>query len=360
VNTSISVTEAQSVLNSLTNKDIFLSCGYGGVMFVEIGNLIDYHFEHIKGSPTTRKYGEYQLFCDENWTFSDSSGKRIDRWTSSSFETDSLFDSIGVQKLEQIEIINGFERTIFHISSGFTFTIHRDDAIDTFSLSLIPEKKRLRVFGNGNIKFEEYEDDRSYLKEIKPRPKRTETISVSKEFIQPTINQKIASIEVRSGTCFSINLGDDCRRLLSKEDQAIWINPLHRWSLSIDEVWVLKHGEDIVLDVRKERFHFKEKLISHLKDKLIIKITFDENGAGTKIIFSDGYTLVVLETSRYSRWDMHDVITGFTVGSYRGQGLVYRVSPPIPVRNKYNTDDVHLNSILFELQFYRDFFAGNL
>lgn len=378
VNKSVSVIQAQRVLDSLVDKDIFLSCGYGGVMFVEIGNIVDYHFEHVEGSPTTRKYGEYRLFCDENWSFSDGNTTQIHRWTSSSSETDSLFDSLGVRKLEKIEILNGFERTVFHISGGYTFTIHRDDAIDTFSLSLIPEKKRLTVFGNGNIEYEDYEDDRSYSKKRKPRAKRTETVSIDRnflrdqkadllpislekahEFIRPIFNQKIQNIEVRSGTCFSLAFGDDCRKLLSKEDQKIWLNSMHRWSLSIDEEWVLKQGENIVLDVRKERFHFNEKLILHLKDKHIVEIIFDENGAGTKIIFNDDYSLVVLETSRYSRWDIHDFETGFTVGSYRDQGLVYRVSSPIHVQNIYNTDDVHLDSILFELQFYRDFFAGS-
>lgn len=378
MNTSISVTQAQRVLDSLADKDIFLSCGYGGVMFVEIGNIVDYHFEHVEGSPTTRKYGQYRLFCDENWSFSDGNTTQIHRWTSSSFETDSLFDSLGVQKLEKIEIINGFERTVFHISGGYTFTIHRDDAIHTFSLNLIPEKKRLTVFGNGNIEFDDYEDDRSYLKKSKPRPKSTETLLVDRnflrdqkadllpislekaqEFILPILHQKIQNIEVRSGTSFALTFGDDCRKLLSKEQQKIWLNPQHRWSLAIDEEWVLKRGEDIVLDVRKERFHFKEKLTLILKGKLITDIVFDENGSGTKIMFSDDYSLAVLETGRYSQWDIHDFKTGFTVGSYRDQGLVYRVSSPIHVLNKYNTDDVHLDSILFELQFYRDFFAGS-
>jgi hypothetical protein len=184
VDTSISTIEAQKILNTLANKDILLSCGYAGVMFLEIGTINDYHFEHVEGRPTTRKYGEYRLFCDENWCFSDGDTTEIHRWTSSSSETDALFDSLGVRKLEKIEIIKDFEQTVFHISGGYTLTIHRDDAIDTFSLDLIHEKKRLTVSGNGNIKFEDYEDDRSYLQKSKPRPKPTETVSVDRSFLR--------------------------------------------------------------------------------------------------------------------------------------------------------------------------------
>jgi hypothetical protein len=131
MNRTITVKEAQKILNSLVNQDIFLSCGYGGVMFVEIGNITNHPFEYQEGKSITRKYGECRLFCDETWSFSNGSNVSIDRWTSSSFETDELFKSLGVQKLEKIEIVNDFEETRFHISGGYTLTIIKDDSKDS-------------------------------------------------------------------------------------------------------------------------------------------------------------------------------------------------------------------------------------
>jgi len=378
MNRTISVKEAQRILDSLTNKDIFLSCGYGGVMFIEIGNIVDYHFEHVEGNPTTRKYGKYRLFCDENWSFSDSCTTQIHRWTSSSFETDELFESLGVKKLEKVEIVNDFEETRFYISGGYIFTIIRDDSIDTFSIELIPDKKKLTVFGNGNIEYTDYEENLSYMKKGKPHPKRTETISIDRsflrnqmpdilklsyekaqEFIFPLFNQKIQSIEVNSATRFSLSFGEDCKKLFSKKDQEDWSTPLYRWSLSINEVWVLKKNKEIILDVRKEKFHFEEKLIYLLRGKYLVDIVFDKNGAKTEIQLSDDYTFVVLEADRYSRWDIHDFKTGFSVGSYRDEGLIYRISSPSYVMDEFKTGDVHLDAILYETKFYRDYFAMN-
>lgn len=377
-NTKISAIDAQKILDTLVNKDIYLSCGYSGVMFVEIGNIVDHHYECEQGKRSTRKYGDYRLFCDENWSFSNGKDTQIDRWTSSSRETDDLFESLGVCKLEKIEVINNFEKIIFYISEGHTFTIIRDDSIDTFSIVLIPEKKKLTVFGNGDIEFKDYEEDKGYLKKGKPRPKRTEAISVDRsflrnqmpdllpvsfkktnEFIQPILNQEIRAIEINSGTCFTLCFGDDCRKIFSKEDQKSWHNPTYRWSLTIDELWVLRKDEKVSLDVRKKRFYFEEKLVSFLKNKQILEINFDKKGVETQIIFSDEYTLRVLETNRFSKWYLHDFLTGFSVGSYRDQGLVYRISSPIHLSNKYQTGDVHLDAILYELKFYRDYFAGN-
>jgi hypothetical protein len=379
MNKTISVKEAQKILNSLVNQDIFLSCGYGGVMFVEIGNITNHTFKYEKGKSITRKYGECRLFCDENWSFYDDKDIRIDRWTSSSFETDELLESLGVRKLEKVEVVNEFEQTRFHISGGYTFTIIKDDSIDTFSVVFIPDKKKLTVFGNGNIEYIDYEEDLSYMKKGKPRPKFTKSISVDRtflrnqmpdvlplsyqktqEFITPLFNHKIKSIEVTSATRFSLNFGEDCRKLLSRENQKTWATPMFRWSLSVDENWVLEKNEEVLLDVREEKFYFEEKLKKLLKDKYLVDIIFDKNGAKTKIQLSDDYTLVILETGRYSKWDIHDFKTGFTVGSYRDQGLIYWVSSPIHVIDEFKTGDVHLDAILYEMKFYRDYFAKNV
>lgn len=378
MNKTISVKEAQKILNSLVGQDIFLSCGYGGVMFVEIGNITNHTFEYEKGKSVTHKFGEYRLFCDENWSFYDNKDSRIDRWTSSSFETDELLESIGVRKLEKIEIVNEFEETRFYISGGYTFTIIKDDSIDTFSVVFIPNKKKLTVFGNGNIEYKDYEEDLSYMKKSKPRPKPTK-ISIDRnflrnqmpdalplsyqkaqEFITPLFNQKIQSVEVTTATRFSLNFGVDCRKLLSKEDQKTWKTPMFRWSLFVDEIWVLKKKKKVIIDVREEKFHFEEKLTSLIGDKHLLDIIFDKNGAKTKIQLSDDYTLVILETGRYSRWDIHDFKTGFTVGSYRDDGLIYRISSPIHVMDEFKTGDVHLDAILYEMKFYRDYFAKNV
>jgi hypothetical protein len=379
MNKTISVKEAQKILNSLVSRDIFLSCGYGGVMFVEIGNVTNHTFEYEEGKSITRKYGECRLFCDENWSFHDDKDSRIDRWTSSSFETDELFESLGVRKLEKVEIFNEFEETRFHISGGYTFTIIKDDSIDTFSVVFIPDKKKLTVFGNGNIEYADYEEDLSYMKKGKPRLKPTKSISIDRtflrnqmpdvlplsyqkaqEFITPLFNQKIQSIEVTTATRFSLNFGEDCRKLLLKENQKTWKTPMFRWSLSVDENWVLKKNKKVILDVCEEKFHFEEKLTSLIRDRYFVDITFDKNGAKTKIQLSDGYTLVILETGRYSRWDIHDFKTGFTVGSYRDEGLIYRISSPIHATDKFKTGDVHLDAILYEMKFYRDYFAKNV
>ncbi len=377
MNTKISIATTQEILDTLVSKNIFLSCGYGGVMFAEIGTIEDRNFEYEKGKPTTRKYGEYRLFCDENWCFSDGKTIRFDRWTCSMQEVDDLLESIGIQKLEKVEIINNFEKISFHISGGHTFTIIRDDSISTFSIVFIPEKKKLTVFGNGNVKFENYEEDMKYLK-MKPRPKRMKTIPIDKDFlrdqipdllpislekakelIQPVLNERIQAIEINSGTQFTLCLGEDYRRFLPKKDQKNWSSPMYGWSLSIDEMWILKKANEIVIDVRKERFHFEKKLLSLLNNKQILKISFDNKDAKTQIIFSDEYSLSVLDTNRYSSWSMYNRQTGVGVGSNRNQGLTYRISTPIHLFDTYQTGEIHLDAILYELKFYRDYFADD-
>ena len=374
--TKISDPTAQKILDSLIGKDIFFLCGYGGVMLVEIGKLEQHCFEPEAGKHATRTIGQYRVFCDENWSFSDGKGTQIDRWTSSTPEANELFESIGVQKLERIEVISDFEKTIFHISGGHSFAIRRDDAIETFSIALIPEKTRLSVSGNGTIEYQDYEEDLSFLQKSETLRKLAPTITIersflrnqipdslhissakAKEFIQPILHQQIRSIDVTSGTRFTLCLGEDSRKSLSKDDQINWPNPMNRWELSIDEVWILKKNNEIVLDVRQERFHFEEKLASFLKNKQILEINFDRRATAIEIKCNEGYSLTLLDTNRYSSWQMYDRQTGLRIGSQRDLGLVYTINVPAHLSDANNTGDIHLDAVLYELAFYRNYFA---
>lgn len=359
------------ILDKLANKEIYLSCGYGGVLFVEIGN--------IQAKDTAPKRGDYRLFCDETWTFSDGKDVNIDRWASSSRETDDLFESLGVRKLERVEVVNNFEKTLFHLSGGYVLAIIRDDSIETFSIEFLPEKKKLTVFGNGKTELKDYEEDLSYLKEIDPYPPKTKTVAVdrsflrdqapdqlstsytkAREFVEPILNKKIQAIKIDSGTRFTLCLGADYRKILSKKDQKSWHKSLHRWSLSIDELWILKKENKVVLDVRQERFHFRKKLTSFIENEQILEIKFDEKGFKMQLRFSNNYSLELLEANRYSQWYLHDFLTGLSVGSDLDPGLVYRIGSPIHLLNEFQTGDIHLDAILYELKFYRDYFKQGL
>lgn len=363
-NTKINITQAQDLLNTLVHKDISLSCGYGGVMFVEIGNIISHEFEYEEGKKTTRKFGDYRLFCDENWNFCDGKDINIDRFTSSSKEVDDLFESLGTQKIEKIEVINNFEKTIFYISGGYKFTILKDDAIDTFSISMIPENKKLAVFGNGEIELKDYVEDKWYLKEKKPRPARTDTVTIdrgflreqsadllplslqkAKEFINIVLNKKVTEITVDSGTRFTMSIEDET-------------NKLGKINLSIDDLWLLKKEKEILIDVSVERFKFENNLKNLILNKKILDIKFEDNGNNLTIIFEDNLSLTILETNRYSRWSMHNFSTGIMIYSIKNEGLEYRISSPAHLSNKYKTGDIHLDAILYELEFYRNYFSS--
>lgn len=132
---------------------------------------------------------------------------------------------------------------------------------------------------------------------------------------------------------------------------------LPRWHLSVDELWNLFQGETLLLDAERDKFTFIEKLKLMLLNQCIIKFGFEHEGKSAEIHFSNGYTVRLKESGRYSRWYLHDYLTGLSLGSYRDEQLVYRLSIPDHLEQKYQSEDIHLNNIRYQLDFLRDFLA---
>jgi len=373
---TISFTDAELLMQNLVGKEIFISCGYGGVLFLEIGNITEHEHEYQEGLFTTRKIGNYRLFSDEDWKYTDSE-KNIERWgCDSSAKTDENFKKVGICVIEKIVITDTFEQTTFILSGNKSITIFKDDSLDTFHLILISEEKKLTVYGNGRCEYKDYQEDKFWLKQAKPRQKQSQTVtfdrsvfrqycpdlsplSVTKamEYAHNLLGQKVENIKVESATRFSINIGPSYRNNLSEKDKKLWTREIPRWSIRIDEIWSLKKDGVVLLDVKKEKFHFAEKLKQELIEKRIIAITFDHKGKAAQFEFTEGYLLELQDSGRFSRWDIHDFLTGFTMSSYEKDGLQYRISAPIHLQDKYDTGDIHLDAMLYQLDFYKNYFS---
>ena len=356
--TNLTLAETQQLLEQLSGKKMLLSCGYGGVIFSEIGQITEHRYEYVEGQFTTRQYGSYRLFCDENWQFQTASGIRIDRWTSSSHDCEELFTTIGIQTITQIEISNNFDETRFALSDGSVFTIIRDDSIDTFQLTLIPEQKKLTVYGDQRVELVDYQVDELPFKPRQPRPKPTPTVEIDREFLRKQMPDYLTISPAKANEFMSIILNQTVEKVVAESATVFSLEFAdRRWTLTIDELWALNQDNQVVLDVREAKFHFTEQLSAALIGQKIEAIHFEKSGKKLTLQFSDGYTLSVQESDRYSRWGFHDFATGLSISAYRDHGLSYRVSAPIHLYDSYKTADVHWSAILYELHFYRQYFA---
>lgn len=130
--------EAEQYVRKLVGKPARLSCGYGGVLFLEAGELKD---EEIPGRVPPLFRGTYRLFCNEKWEFIQPSGEKIARFTSSSTKDDEVFWNMGAQTIEKIEIERAFEKIGIYFSGGYQLMMIKDDELETFHLTLESEKK---------------------------------------------------------------------------------------------------------------------------------------------------------------------------------------------------------------------------
>jgi hypothetical protein len=334
------------------------------VLFLEAGELKD---EKIAGRAPPLYRGNYRLFCNEVWEFTLPSGTKIARFTSSSAEDDEIFWQMGEQVIEKIDIEGTFEKTHVHFAGGYHLTILKEDELETFHFTLKPEEKILSVNGDGTFELSEYipepkQPHRVWLKESKSvsieRSLLQEwagdlfPISTSKaqELIKPIFGEEIQQIEARSGSTFLLRFGSrDIRTKLGHTP--------FRYYLSIEEVWMVFKNGEAVLDAKKDAFHFIDTLISLLNSQTINSFQFKSSNTVAKIEFSDGVSLQVKESSKYARWHFHDFFTGLSLSSTQDNELAYRLSTPDHLEEKYQSDDLHLSHIHYELDFWREYLA---
>lgn len=368
---NISKEEAIQWLKKLEGQDAITTCGYGGVIFIEAGTL-----QKPKRRSGFRMYGTYSLFCDENWQFETADKKVIGRWTSKSTEDDKLFEDMGMRRIERIEVEGAFEQTRFYFAGGYIFTILKDDALTTFDMKILPEHKRLSVNGDETYELNDYEEDRWWRNKPHTFTKKKNPFPVTREFVQEhfpdlrplsvaraqecinaALRETVQSISISSATTFSLGVGVDYRTFMSLEQRDNWKTVLSQWNISIDELWTLSQGETVILDAVRDKFHFIDKLKEYLVHKKLLSILFDEAGKDAVLTFSGGYVLKLRDSGRYARWGVSNNLTGILIYSHRDEGLVYRISIPTHVQEKYDTDDSALSCILYEVDYFRSRFG---
>ena len=362
VKEKISLDQAKTYLELLIGQEVHLTCGYGGVMFLDFGNLKETNYP---GRVPKLYYGDYHLFCDETWEFETKSGKRFDRWHDplSSFNRDRYFGRLGVRSVEKVEAIGAFDRVKFHLSGGYIFTIVKVDELSTFTLTMFPEQQRMRVLGDGSVELSSGIDEQhSWSKPGKIHKRPSKNVSISREFFrthcpeyQPisfdkareftslVVGQPVQNVEITSGTKFTINFGLD-----NHSDS----NSLSRLYLSIGELWTLKADKKEVLDVSQHRWNFGEKLQNVLTGKKLTGLNYSAEGKDLLLEFEGGYSITLQDSGRYSRWDFTDRFTGICIDSIREDGLRYLLSTPRHSSKAFTKQDIHLDGILSQLAFY--------
>lgn len=355
----ISADQAKEILSNLTGKPAIFSSGFGGYLAGEIGKLKEVKVKYSDGSEWIKQDGEYRLFADESWEITKDGKVIFNRW-GEKHEIDKFFESIKGRKIDRVNIIGEFKRIVFCIDD-YNLEIIREDSLTTMLLDIIPESRKLRVNGDGTFDLtiiEKNKDDNKpvykYKKDgvleisrkfLAEREVDLLPLSVQKttEFLASSFSGKIKEVQADSGTKFTLRFGEP-------------IDNISRWYLSIEELWTLNFKNDVVLEAKKNAFHFEEELTQLLRESKIEKIEFDDY-LNLNVYFSNGYYLSTRDTKRYSKWGWHDYKTGLSIEASRDNKLQFRINVPTRLYGKEPTGDIYLDSMLYELDFYRKYFS---
>lgn len=307
----ITLDQAKEYLQLMIGKPAWIDRGYGGIIFLEVDGL-QRHPKKYKGKVVNTLYsGEYRIYCDENWEFA-SPRKTVDRWHSEISDIEKLFKNFHIRKILNIEVEGNFDKTHFYFEGGYRWTIVKDESLTTFHYDMARETTEMYVDGNGTIELIEYgvyeEHPWRQKKTYRRRRKESEKITIprklfrkhypgllsidpkkAKEFISNMYGEKIQTVEINSASKFTLGFGK--KHVINQ-----FGDKRARWQLRIEEIWTLSQSNEILLDVKKDKFFFEDKLKKILRDKKILYINFDKDGQNLHIKFEDDLVLQLSES----------------------------------------------------------------
>lgn len=324
----------------LHNQDLVIEVGYGGVLFVEIGDLKPrkYQPQRVKGT--------YRLYSDEYWELKLTGQRVTDRWSKNA----NLAEELGSNSIESISFIKGAKQTCIKLATGHELILHRKEELTTWIIDNDKERHSIILLGSGKFIIRDCTPWRETP--IKKRKKHKsdpiakqfykEDLPLSPDIVNKILSQihgsKIEDVFENSGVSFAMDMTGGWR-----------FNANCNWQL-IDA-----QGKTLV-DSTTNRFAFIDKLLQLLVGAEVEEINFSDNLSETWLILRNGLKLLLPQEKRYQLWSMFNAVEGYHIDA-RGDGTFSHVIlVPDRLKNKYFYSErgPEFANVLYALDLYRE------
>lgn len=359
----ITLNQVETYLKELIGKETLLDMGYGGVLFLKIGDLKKKTGFNAYGREFIYVEGKYSLFSDENWQVLHKGNLFIDRW-----KTSRLGVSPKINKLKNLKIINFQileDKTIITLEKDYQVIISQDKSLRTWSVSFIDEGFSIGAEISGGFyksPYEPLEYKKPSAKKIANRNKQRkldddpafksmykEDMPIAPHHVRALVidlvGTKVSSVEEDSGDTFRIGLND------------------RDWVISINDSWQLEQAGKIIADSVKDKFNFVKAISQVLKNKKIISFDFDDDLNKTTIRLNSEAVLTITKTrdmhGEISLWTIYNRKKSYHISAYRNQELTHIITVPENLKEKYfyNKKGSSFASSMYALDFYREYLA---
>ncbi|MBP7875837.1 hypothetical protein KA012_02480 [Candidatus Woesebacteria bacterium] len=334
-------------LESLTvGQPIAASLGYGGVLFIEIGEALEPVLENGMQQP----YRKIGMFVEEWWELRHQGKTIATRFDDTPAE--EYFEQIAGKKIGSFTISPDCKKTSITVGE-YTIVIPQTEQLVTWSLSHRTQGFEIHLTGTKRFKIKNYFFQRPG-RSGENHPTRPETLfdqfyredlpisqdNVNK-LMQPMLGGVVQEVREMSGVDF-------CLELSGKE----------KWLLSVDSEWSLSRGEKSILSSKSHRFVFLEPLTKYLLQKKLTNILLQKEG--TTFTFGTSLHLVIKQQKTLRLWWCLNRSKNISI-SARGNGTFEHVlwCPPELqekyLQSKYGSTAADL---LYSLEVYRDLLAA--
>jgi hypothetical protein len=325
-NQELTESEVQDKLSQLRNVDVATEMGYGGVLFVNIGNLI-------------------QLYSNEFWEIKLGEKKLADRWSTNA----DLVKQLGPHTIESISFVEGTKQTHIKLSTGHVLVIYRQDELRTWEINHNQERYSIILLGTGKFLITDYKPkEETHPKNSKhqlldPAIKQfyKEDIPLSSTIVSKLLKQivgtKIGGVFQHSAIGFTIDMSSTWRF-------SVYCN----WRLVDDK------GKSSV-DSTTNRFAFMDSLLKLLIGVEVKELIFSENLRETQLVFNNGLLLLLPKEKRHHLWTISNHTEGYHIDALGDGTFRHTILVPDELKDKYRYTGKGSNftDILYALDLYR-------
>ena len=338
------ISSKQKICNIIINQPIEINIGYGGVIFVEIGEKL----KPAENWGSGVAYRQMYFFVDEMWEIQHKGITIISRFGEQEDKTvENALEEIANKKITNFSISDSFKETIFEFGD-YKLIIKQTEELETWDFYHRTENLHFTLTGKKKLVSTKYVFEKP--KKYKPKKRKKtdfddfykEDLPLSQENAEKLLHPLIGFVthQVREYTAVAFTL--------ESKDEAMLI--------SIDSDWQLLHKNKEVLSSKTHRYNFTEKLTKYLQGKRIEALSLNADELSMVIKFGDQFKLNVEKSKRYSLWTVFNRLKGYHVSADANGNFDHIIICPEKLKEKYFAEKhgTAVANCLYALDLYRE------
>lgn len=334
----------QQIKNLINGQEIQLEVGYGGVLYIEIGQPLKPLVTKGRGGV----YREMVFFCDEQWEIWHKGQKVTSRFEDETI--DQHVNQVNGKQISDFSIQPSYSKTFIEVGE-YVVVLKRIEEFVTWYFTHRLHSFEIRLMGQKELRLYDSRFEKPSKKRVKFKREATDFDQFYKEDLRLSgdnvrkllVNANGAIIEeIRPNTGVEFNLA---------------VKNTDEWLFCINSDWELYKSATLLCSSTSHRFAYEEILTKYLLGRKIISFLFNQDLKESVLTLDNDLKIVVKKGKKYSVWTVFNLSRGYHISALRDTKFTHIILCPDHLLAKYLAPKYgsQLAHALYALDLYREF-----